>query len=263
MNSPSHDDQPVDQLSSAEEEQVRRLLADARADEPIPQDVADRMDATLADLGREREARHAGVPVAERPAGPISALSSRRRRVVGGLVAAAVVAVVGIGIGQVVIGSNETREAATSGGADRSDTAPEDEALSAEREDAAEPEAAVPSGADDRASGSLRAVDVRKVDQPIPVVGADRLHRDALRVRRDLVPAGGARAALYDGTLVISPVGFKCASAVWGDGTLVGVEYDGRLAMLAYREPTGEQQVAEVLQCGTGDLLRSTSIPAP
>ena len=74
------------------EEQVRRLLADARHDEPMPDDVADRLDRVLADL--RASARRTPPPVD---------LGARRRRRVGRnlLVAAAAVVVLGVGISQV------------------------------------------------------------------------------------------------------------------------------------------------------------------
>lgn len=264
MNSPPPDrDRPADELSPAEEERVRRLLVEARAEEPMPAEVAERMDATLADLARDRDDLHAGVPESERPAGPVSALSSRRRRVVGGLVAAAVVIVVGVGIGQVVVGTDQTQDTATSNGADRSGATVDDDAMSAEGGAGSQEDRAESPSAADVPAPIAPSVRIRRVDRPVPVVRPERLHDDAIRLRRDLVPAGGRRAATYQRTVVMSPNGFKCSGHGWGAGAFVGVEYDGRLAMLAYREPTGKQQFAEVLQCGTGDLLRSTSIPAP
>lgn len=262
MNSPPPDrDRPADELSPAEEERVRRLLVEARAEEPMPAEVTERMEATLADLAHERDV-HAGVPESERPAGPVTPLSSRRRRVVGGLVAAAVVIVVGVGIGQVVAGTSQPHEAATSNGADRSGATVGDDELSAEGDAGGHQERAEAPSADQPAPVAP-SVRIRRVDEPVPVVRPQQLHDDAIRLRRDLVPGSGARPGTYQRAVVISPNGFKCSGNGWGVGAFVGVEYDGRLAMLAYREPTGKQQIAEVLQCGTGDLLRSTTIPAP
>jgi hypothetical protein len=74
---PAFEDPAVDQL--------RALLADARATEPVPADVAARLDDTLAALREERLAEAGVVPL-------------RRRRAVGRwLVAAAAVVVVGAG----------------------------------------------------------------------------------------------------------------------------------------------------------------------
>ena len=58
-----------------------------------------------------------------------------------------------------------------------------------------------------------------------------------------------------------APQGFACKSAAWGRGVLVAVRYDGAPAFVAFRMPMGETQVVDVLQCGTGDTLRSTTLP--
>ncbi|MGZ4450983.1 MAG: hypothetical protein ACXVW4_14415, partial [Nocardioides sp.] len=66
----------------AHEQEVRRLLAEARHDGPIPEDVAARLDDVLRDLARGDAA----------PLAPVVPLSShRRRRAAGLLVAAAAV----------------------------------------------------------------------------------------------------------------------------------------------------------------------------
>ena len=48
-----------------------------------------------------------------------------------------------------------------------------------------------------------------------------------------------------------------------GPGVLVPVLYDGMEAVLAYRPPTDDAQVVDLLQCGTGDVLRTTTLPVP
>ena len=80
-----------------DDDAVRRLLADARHTEPMPADVAARMDDVLADL-RQGSSVTAEVPDAEpSPAPPhpvvVSLAAQRRRRVAGMLVAAAAVVV--------------------------------------------------------------------------------------------------------------------------------------------------------------------------
>ncbi|UMG94194.1 hypothetical protein [Nocardioides sp. TF02-7] len=71
-----------------------------------------------------------------------------------------------------------------------------------------------------------------------------------------------SEVADYDHTTVTAPAGFRCAPADWGPGVLVAVRYDGRPALVAFREPMGRSQVVEVLQCGTGEVLRSVTIAA-
>jgi hypothetical protein len=71
---------------------VRRLLAQARHDEPLPDDVATRLDEVLADLRAEDPPR----PVVD-----LAAARRRRTRIRNGLVAAAAVVLVGFGISRV------------------------------------------------------------------------------------------------------------------------------------------------------------------
>ena len=80
---------------SPEEEAVRRLLADARHDEPVPPAVATRLDDTLAALVAERSGAGYGDALPE-PA-PLASARRRRRRASFVLAAAAVV-VAGVGI---------------------------------------------------------------------------------------------------------------------------------------------------------------------
>src|SRR6476469_4846664 len=85
-------DQPLDPQT---EERVRRLLAEARHDEPMPADVASRLDDVLAGLAAEPAPRGRVVPLAD-----------RRRKAGALLVAAAAVVVAGVGIGQALHGSH-------------------------------------------------------------------------------------------------------------------------------------------------------------
>src|SRR4051812_27130596 len=75
----------------SQDDQIRRLLADAQHTEPIPPDVAGRMDGVIADLRADR-------PV--RPTVADLGAARRRRHARTLLIAAAVVIVAGIGIDQ-------------------------------------------------------------------------------------------------------------------------------------------------------------------
>ena len=77
------------ELTPAQAEEVRRRLADARHTDPMPEDVAARMDAVLAGLSRERVDGHGSSEVprpaeVESPAREAPAtgdeLAARRRR---------------------------------------------------------------------------------------------------------------------------------------------------------------------------------------
>ena len=98
-------DEPDAPHADPDAEAVRRLLADARHTGPMPDDVADRMDAVLADL--------AGSPVgpeepggAPTPATVVSLTSQRRHRAAGMLVAAAAIVVGGVVVAQHLPGSS-------------------------------------------------------------------------------------------------------------------------------------------------------------
>lgn len=82
LDDPAFDDPAFDDPAFDE---LRALLADARATEPVPADVAARLDATLEALQEERRAEASVVPM------------RRRRAAARFLVAAAAVVVVGAG----------------------------------------------------------------------------------------------------------------------------------------------------------------------
>lgn len=84
---------------SPEEQAVRRLLAEARHDDPVPPEVAARLDDTLAALVAER----AGADSGDAPAEPLSlAAARRRRRAASFVLAAAAVVVTGVGVSSVL-----------------------------------------------------------------------------------------------------------------------------------------------------------------
>lgn len=122
------------ELSAAQSEAVRRLLADARADQPIPDDVAGRLDDVLAGLVGERAAGDVAAEAGDQPGvevgapadqpGSATVIPLRRRRWPKVLLAAAAVTVFGYGGVQLVdrdtgsapnddAGTASSREAAT------------------------------------------------------------------------------------------------------------------------------------------------------
>jgi hypothetical protein len=69
---------------------------------------------------------------------------------------------------------------------------------------------------------------------------------------------------MMDGDNLAAPeMDFSCGRADFGTGKLIAVRYKGAPAVLAYRPPAGETQVVELLQCGSGDTMRSTTVPLP
>lgn len=89
------------ELTPAEEEQVRRLLADARHREPVPDDVAARLDHVLVGLAAERgeQAELEASRDEHAPEAVDELAHRRRRRLLGsGLLAAAAVVVAGVSL---------------------------------------------------------------------------------------------------------------------------------------------------------------------
>lgn len=267
----------VDELSPAEEARLRRLLARSRHDERVPEDVASRLDDVLARLEAED-------PIDE-PLADVHELAARRRRtVVSLLVAAAAVVVVGIGLGQVVgtPGSGgeatTTAESAAEAQADSAEGRTDgDEAAGGVAGDSAEdaPEAdalsSMESGsaylsdgtAVQKALGDLLVVRGRLASVP-----EERFSRSALRLQRQVAPqptsvrSGEETVPLSMADRRVQRAWSSCSPIDIGEGTGVAVLYDGEPAVLVFRPPMGETQVAELLQCGTGALVRSVTLPA-
>ncbi|GGO73810.1 hypothetical protein [Nocardioides deserti] len=267
------------------EEEVRRRLADARHVEPLPVDVATRLDRVLAQLAE-------GEPL---PSSVDELSVRRRRRAAGLLAAAAAVTVVGLGLGQVLPG------AGSDAGSNADEIAASVDREAAERSTSADDEAAADAGdaagrtltEDGGADGSLvdpgdapsegdaaasapapEAAELNAFVTPPgrPVrVRSERFAADALRAR-DVVDGSrsgdrgtedrGNRGRGDRGGTKPDLAFFECTPADWGAGVAVPVLYDDEPHVLVFRAPAGDSQVADLLQCGTGETLRSTTLPA-
>ena len=242
-----------------QEEQVRRLLAEARHTEPMPGDVVARLDGVLTDLARERPG--ADRP-AELPAPPADLAGARRRRTVRNLlVAAAAVVAVGIGLNEVDLtvsgGDGDSASSATSDG-----IGPDSGAGSGERSAAGEadqPEAAVPTAAGD---GDFFLRDQAPV----------RLTSERFGPQVRQLQAQDRGAALY-GTMTsqsdaqserneLNAFRASCSTEGWGAGRRVAVRYDGDLGALVFRRAHGETQVVDLYLCGSDEPARSGTLPA-
>jgi len=255
-------------VTRADDEQdahVRRLLHDARHDAPLPDDVAARLERVLAQLG-------ADGPVDAPPADEVAA---RRRRHAGGLlVAAAAVVVAAVGIDQVIDSSGESASSGDSSSVAGESTGAEDPA--ADRATGALPPRKAPSPTGDpidvhadHFTRDARAL-LRATESQIAAFSADAGGAGAggaasdqrSELRRDRAPAPHSkpgnpqREALTAGT-----AWFSCDPAPWGPGRLLAVRYDDQPAVVAVRPPAGDTRVVEVLQCGTGTILRSVTLP--
>lgn len=232
------DDALAPEHLTPEQEEVRRLLAGARHDEPMPESVVARLDRVLADLAEE--------PVRD---APVVGLAARRRRATQLLVAAAAVIAVGIGVDQLV-GNDESVTSAET-------TSDRDEPAAAEQESADSSGAETGSDAPGQADAQAPAdgVTVRR--------GVVELDREAYA---DDVTALREQAATLDmlGNLDSAyAAGVACRSDSWGEGTFVPVRYDGAPAVLVFRKASGDTQVADLYRCGDRRPHRSVTLPAP
>lgn len=260
---PSFDDPSFDE--------IRRLLAEARTDEPVPDDVAARLDATLAGLREERLA-------------PVVPLRHRLGRV---LVAAA--AVVAIGAGGIGIAQLD-RDA---GSADRTSSA-DKAAGGAETGDdsvtGAAPEVAGSKALDllgkaaprlssahfaADAARTMRALAVHDTkgtvdgsaatpsagtatqtpDQDSPTSGPP----SAAQLRAPAVTGTPAPLERHEAALTQSLA--TCPGPVAPQAVTVPATLDGALVALVFRPPTAVGQVVEAWSCDGGSLLASASIP--
>jgi hypothetical protein len=267
---------PERELSPEQEADVRRLLAEARATEPLPPDVASRLDRVLGDLGAER-------PVPAEPAGETVAPAVRRRRASMLLAAAAAVVAVGVALGQVdrFAGNDDSGSTGAQGASSAERTPSAEVSGNAAGRSAAE-DSTGGSAAEDSPGGSAaedssgRRVPASMARTPPPGAATPvgrireaRFSADANQLRRALPPgaaAGGGFVELATGQLpagyVLTGRAYDCAPARWGAGALVPVVFEGTPAVLAYRPVIGDSQVVELLQCGTGETLRSTTLQA-
>lgn len=281
----------AEHLSPEQEARLRRLLARSRHDERVPDDVAEHLDGVLARL-------EAGDPELTGPRArkaEVYALAARRRRTAATmLAAAAAVAVVGVGLGQVVGSSagedSLMAESDTAAGADSAESADRSEGrASGEDLDATgggETDDELDGGLDGELDGELdeelaagaemlsdgAASELSALEDLVVLRGRladvreERFTRAATRIQR-LVIGGDAEVAPQDTTSLrraaprVQRAWQGCAPADWGPGTPVAVLYERSPAVLVFRPATGDAQVADLVQCGTGEVLRSVTLP--
>lgn len=221
------------ELTAAQEQAVRALLAAARHDEPLPADVAARLDATLADLQAEREAgREAAAPA---PVVPLSRAARRRRITGAALVAAAAVVVAGVGIGQLTGGvGSDSGESSMAGDA------------GAEREYAG---GAVESPLKSRPNQSSAP---EQQQAPADSASERATELDAQSFREDvrrLAPADELPARVRDR--------LRCEVPGTGRGTRVAVTYETRDGVLVFRDPAADRQRVDLYLCGSDAIVRT------
>ncbi|HEY0644524.1 MAG TPA: hypothetical protein VGD39_13945 [Nocardioides sp.] len=241
-----------------EQERVRRLLADARHAGPTPPEVVARLDETLASLVAERGGapledapREDGRSRPDRDSAPVVDLGARRRRMVGvGLLAAAAVVVAGVGIGQVVPDMQGSDDSSASGGV-ASDSGGTSRELGDQSDDA---------GAD-AGSGSAEAPESMKSQAPQPGLPAISLTDPDLSSR--LLDLRRDAATRTRGQPLTPDVLGTCLMRGIGPGRRLLVDVDGEPGAVVYRRPSGDTQEAAIFVCGSGESVRTLTLPAP
>lgn len=247
--------QPDD--ATPEERQVRRLLADARHTDPVPDDVAARLDAVLADL-RDEDAESPAATVTTTPPSDLAA-ARRRRNVRTWLVAAAAVVVIGVGINQVAQ-TDLSDDAATSGaGADSAGEASLDRSQAAESE--------VPSVSPDLGALGARTA-LARLDSAHFGAQVRRLRAASPFVRSDGLVTNGTASAPQSAAGDArdqddSAYAAACTAGDGGRGVVVPVRYDRQPGLVVFRPVRGDTQVVDLFLCGSDDAERSITLPAP
>lgn len=212
-------------LSPEDEETVRRLLAAARGPASMPDDVASRLDDVLAGLQAERGGTAAGVP---------TVAGRRARRWPKVLVAAAAVAVIGVGVGNVMENTSGGGEAASSSKAgaqrDQAEVAPPGSDDSVTRE---KPEA-------NALLGSAPTKTLPRIRTGSATVDAQRIYDLGLAA-----PAYGSDKDTQGRTAVAA-----CALPDPAPGErMVAVRFDGRRATVLFRATEDGRREAQVYSC--------------
>lgn len=228
-------------LTPDQESDVRRMLADARHTDPVPPEVAARLDRVLADLAAE-PAREATVV----------RLADRRRRVATLLVAAAAVVVAGVGIGQVV----------GDGGLESSDTATDAGEAPAAEEAAPRPANSASEGSGAGALQNWRTTAVTRIRPGQFAEDTARLQRRAAAAQTADDTDDDTRAELYGGFAERSARDLVCEPGAWGRGVYAPVRYGGAAGYVVFRRARGDTQVADLFVCGSELAVRSVTLPS-
>jgi hypothetical protein len=231
-------------LTPGQEEEVRRLLADARHDEPIPTEVGARLDRVLAGLTRDEPGSREVAPV-------IDLAARRRRRNAAALLAgAAAVIVAGFAVGQVIDVGNSSDDSASAGSdvaADRGEKSDQSGGGVGLQSESGGPETA-PSPASAPTYLRLRSA---------------HLESD---LTRQLDQASDGANGVRSPASAHDYVALGCSAPVpankYALSELFPALFDGQPVVVALAPPSGGQQRADVLSCDTAATLATASIPA-
>ncbi|WP_439937687.1 hypothetical protein ACS3YM_17355 [Nocardia sp. N13] len=236
-----------------EEEHVRRLLADARHDGPVPPEVVARLDETLASLVSERgdaPLEQSGPGTDRAAAAPVVDLGARRRRTAGlGLLAAAAVVVAGVALGQALPRSGGDDASSSGGVAAESDASSRE--LGGQSDD----------GSADSSSGGAEAPE--SLTSPAPRAGLPTVSLSDPALSDRLLGLRRDAAARTTGQPLAPDVQGTCLMRGIGPGRRLLVEVDGQPGTVVYQPPSGDAQRVAIFVCGTGEPVRTLTLPAP
>jgi hypothetical protein len=231
-----------DETDPAEHDDVRRLLAEARHDEPVPAAVAERLDQVLAGLRREG----ADSPVAA-PVIPLEA--HRRRRAAGLLVAAAAIVVGGVALAQ-QHRPGDSGASAGAGSVESDNLGNGNTGADASGKSPSSQPASPGPRVDLHASGRVRTKGGALVVRP------GHFASDVLAGLRVTAPSTQRQ---YDALKQVEP---GCVPTA-GDGVVLRATYEKAPAALVYHPPAGSTQVVDLYVCGTAKPVRSVTLPVP
>jgi hypothetical protein len=232
----------------AEQGEVSRLLAAVSGPpsaEPMPPEVATRLDDVLAGLVAERTPTTAGV----------TDLSQRRRRRWPALLAAAAaVSVVGLGVGNVLdLGGGADMEAVTA-----------EDGSAPETLESADGAGSAGSAADEAPEDTA---DRRAVEESAPLDGKVAALAEMPRLRRDSLTIDVQRLEDFDldgDSQRQRALRRACVQPDLAEGDeWLSVRLDGDPAVLVLRAPDGGRRTAEVFGCDEGDTpVAQTTVEA-
>ena len=264
----------TDELTSEQEAAVRRLLAAARHDAPLPADVAARLDEVLDGLAADAgvDDLEGSESVGSGSVTELAGVRQRRRNAGRLLLAAAAVVIGGVAVGQTLGGTGlDAGSESDSAGDNALAEAPRDSPDRAEEEaagGAAESGDDGGGGAPEATSGSVAADQgylLQKVEAPLALT-SDNFAAD---VQRELLRTSDERRqaakADYDGVAAYAQTDpdFVCAAGPYGQGATLPAYYDAEEAVLVLRRPRANFQRVDLLTCGTAITLNSVELPAP
>lgn len=261
----------TDELSSEQEAAVRRLLAEARHAEPVPADVAARLDEVLEGLVADPDLGAVdGLGAVESDGSDsvtdLAGVRRRRRNAGRLLLAAAAVVIGGVAVGQ-MLGSAGLDAADDSGSA--ADTQADSPRDGADRDQTVPAEAGGTGGGaadleDSPAAGSADESLLDLAQAPLSLT-SDNFAADVRReLRRTAAQRRNAARANYDGLREFASTSsqFKCAAGAYGVGAKLPAYYDAEEAVLVLRRPRAGIQRADLLTCGTAVELNSVDLEA-